>query len=220
MSVGQPEFVDNPEPRCPVVLLLDTSASMQGEPIRELNAGILVFNESVRRDSLSSLRVEVAIITFGETVQLVQDFVTISQFYPPTLGTNGRTPMGEAILYALDILEDRKITYRNNNMQYYQPWVFLITDGAPTDTWDRAAQRVRQAETDKKLSFFTVGVKGANFDALRQIAPPTRSPLMLKGLNFKDLFVWLSQSMSRVSSGSVADGMTDLPPVGWGQAPR
>lgn len=220
MPVGQPEFIDNPEPRCPVVLLLDTSASMEGEPIRELNEGIVVFNESVRRDSLASLRVEVAIITFGETVQLVQDFVTVSQFYPPKLETNGRTPMGEAILYAFDYLEDRKITYRSNNMQYYQPWVFLITDGAPTDTWNQAAQRVNQAEHDKKLSFFAVGVKGANFDALRQITPPTRPPLMLKGLNFKGLFVWLSQSMSKVSSGKVGDGMTDLPPIGWGQAPR
>jgi uncharacterized protein YegL len=78
MFVGKPEFVDNPEPRCPVVLLLDTSGSMQGEPIKALNKGIEIFNESVRRDSLSSLRVEVAIITFGETFQLVQDFVTIS----------------------------------------------------------------------------------------------------------------------------------------------
>lgn len=220
MPVGQPEFIDNPEPRCPVVFLLDTSASMQGEPIRELNEGIVVFNESVRRDSLSSLRVEVAIITFGETVQLVQDFVTISQFYPPKLETKGRTPMGEAVVYALDILEDRKITYRRNNIQYYQPWVFLITDGAPTDTLHQAAQRVNQAENGKKLSFFAVGVKGANFDALRQITPLTRPPLMLKGLKFKDLFVWLSQSMSKVSSGKVGEGMTDLPPIGWGEAPR
>lgn len=220
MFVGKHEFVDNPEPRCPVVLLLDTSGSMQGEPIKALNKGIEIFNESVRRDSLSSLRVEVAIITFGETFQLVQDFVTISQFRPPTLQANGRTPMGGAIGYAIDYLEDRKITYRDNHIQYYQPWIILITDGAPTDNWSQASQRIHQAQKDNKLSFFTIGVEGANFDQLKQIAPPDRPPLKLNGLNFKDLFVWLSQSMSRVSSGKVGEGMTDLPPIGWGAAPR
>jgi len=34
---------ENPEPRCPCLLLLDTSGSMMGEPIRELNDGLVVF---------------------------------------------------------------------------------------------------------------------------------------------------------------------------------
>jgi uncharacterized protein with von Willebrand factor type A (vWA) domain len=37
------EFVDNPEPRCPCLLLLDTSASMAGRRINELNAGLETF---------------------------------------------------------------------------------------------------------------------------------------------------------------------------------
>ena len=40
MAEEQALFADNPDPRCPVVLLLDTSASMLGEPIRELNQGV------------------------------------------------------------------------------------------------------------------------------------------------------------------------------------
>ena len=34
------EFAENPEPRVPVVLLIDKSASMNGQPIEELNNGI------------------------------------------------------------------------------------------------------------------------------------------------------------------------------------
>ena len=33
------EFVDNPEPRCPCVLLLDVSGSMTGSRIQALNNG-------------------------------------------------------------------------------------------------------------------------------------------------------------------------------------
>ncbi|MEH2026398.1 vWA domain-containing protein [Nostoc sp.] len=221
MAVGQPEFpefVNNPEPRCPVILLLDTSGSMKGKPIEELNKGIEVFKREIQQDPIAALRVEVAIITFGP-VHLAQDFITIDDFISPVLTANNTTPMGEAIEYAMNLLEDRKETYRNNGMQYYQPWVFLITDGAPDldSPWQRASQLVRRSDSEKKLSFFTVGVEGADMNILKQIAPPIRPPLMLKGLDFQSMFVWLSQSMTRVSSGKVGGGMTDLPPVGWGQ---
>lgn len=215
MPVGLPEFIENPENRCPVILLLDTSGSMAGEPIQELNRGLTVFKESVQEDAMAALRVEVALITFG-SVQLVQDFVTIDHFTPPKLKAKGVTPMGEAIECALDRLEARKATYKASGIQYYRPWVFLITDGAPTDNWESAAQRVSQAETQRKLSFFAVGVQGADMKTLRQIAPHERPPVLLNGLDFRSLFVWLSQSMKRVSSGKVGEQLA-LPPVGWGQ---
>lgn len=34
------EFAENPEQRCPCLLLLDTSGSMGGRPIAELNEGL------------------------------------------------------------------------------------------------------------------------------------------------------------------------------------
>jgi uncharacterized protein YegL len=215
MPVGLPEFVENPENRCPVILLLDTSGSMSGQPIQELNRGLAAFKEDVQKDAQASLSVEVAIVTFSP-VRLTQDFVTIDQFTPPRLEAKGSTPMGEAIEYALDLLENRKQIDKNNGILYYRPWVFLITDGAPTDYWEGAAQRVREAEESRRLSFFTVAVQGADMNKLRQIAPPEGPPVTLNGLNFRTLFVWLSTSMKRVSSGKVGEAVA-LPPVGWGQ---
>lgn len=215
MAVGLPEFVENPENRCPVILLLDTSGSMSGQPIQELNRGLAAFKEDVLRDAQASLSVEVAIVTFGP-VRLIQDFVTIDHFTPPKLEADGVTPMGEAIEYALDLVEKRKQTYKNNGILYYRPWVFLITDGAPTDYWQNAAQRVREEEEQRRMLFFTVAVQNADMNKLREIAPPGRPPVMLNGLDFRALFVWLSTSMKRVSSGKVGEAVA-LPPVGWGQ---
>ncbi|TWH61859.1 LOW QUALITY PROTEIN: uncharacterized protein YegL [Dulcicalothrix desertica PCC 7102] len=217
MPVGLPEFVFNPEPRCPVILLLDTSGSMSGQPIKELNDGIMAFKQSIQQDGLASLRVEVAIVTFGESVSVAQNFVTIDQFVPSGLKAYGATPMGEAINYALDLLEERKENYRENGIQYYRPWVWLITDGAPTDYWQNAAQRVRDAENNRKISFFTVGVKGADITTLSQIAPPERPPIWLDGLKFRDMFLWLSQSMKQVSHSKPGGTMIALPSVGWSQ---
>lgn len=62
---GDPGFAENPENRCPCLLLLDTSGSMQGPPIAELNAGLMQFRDELLSDSMAAKRVEVAIITFG-----------------------------------------------------------------------------------------------------------------------------------------------------------
>lgn len=216
MAVGMPKFVENPENRCPVILLLDTSGSMSGQPIQELNRGLAAFKADVLKDSQASLSVEVAMITFGPIVKLIQNFVTIDQFTPPRLEVDGVTPMGAAIEYALDFLENRKQTYKDNGILYYRPWVFLITDGAPTDSWNSAAQRLKQAEAQSRLSFFAVGVKGADMNILKQISPPERPPVTLNGLDFREMFVWLSASMKRVSSGKVGQAVA-LPAMGWGQ---
>jgi uncharacterized protein YegL len=215
MPVGFPEFVQNPENRCPVILLLDTSGSMIGDAMTALNQGVNLFKENIQADTKASLSVEVALITFGP-VKLVQDFVTIDQFTPPTLVADGVTPMGEAIEYALDLLTTRKTVYQENGIQYYRPWIFMITDGAPTDPWQDAAARIRQGETDRKFCFFSVAVEGADLKTLSQIAPVDRPPVLLNGLDFQSLFVWLSKSMKRVSSGKVGEAV-ELPPVGWGQ---
>jgi uncharacterized protein YegL len=218
MPIGNnADFANNQEPRCPVVLLLDNSGSMSGQPIQQLNQGLAVFKQSVEQDALAALRVEVAIVSFGP-VRMCQGFVTIDQFVPPQLQAEELTPMGEAIDYALDLLENRKIDYRNNGIQYYRPWVFLITDGGPTDTWQPAAQRVRQGEKDKKFSFFAVGVQGADMGILSQIAPPSRPPLLLNGLDFQSLFQWLSASTTSVSHSQPGDTtMIQTPPITWGQ---
>ncbi len=211
------EFAENPEPRCPCVLLLDTSGSMQGDPIEALNQGLLSLKDELMKNSLAARRVEVAIITFDSHVNIVQDFVTADQFNPPILTAQGLTTMGAGIHKALDMVQERKSLYRANGIAYYRPWVFMITDGEPQGELDhlieQAAQRLQGDEANKRVAFFTVGVENANMMRLNQLA--VRTPLKLKGLNFIEMFVWLSASMSAVSHSQI-DEQVALPPIGWG----
>lgn len=220
MRFGLPEFVQNPENRCPVTLLLDCSASMRGFAIDELNAGLRAFQQQVQADDLASLRVELAIIAFGGDVSVVQDFITIDDLGPPHLEAAGDTPMGEALGLGLRLVEARKAVYRANGIHYYRPWVFLITDGAPTDglAWQRAALDMQEADLTGRLTFFTIGAGSADMNILREIASPNRPPLMLRDMKFRDLFQWLSASVRRVSMSRIEGERLALPPVtGWAE---
>ncbi len=209
------EFAMNPDPRCACVLLLDTSASMAGEPINALNASLRAFQEDLQEDPLARRRVEVSVVTFGSGgVKKVQDFVPAGEFIAPVLEAAGSTPMGEAMNLALDMVRDRKIDYKKNGIAYYQPWIFMMTDGAPNpgSPWKEAAERAQAEISAKGLVFFAVGVADADSRVLCQITPRT---LMLDGMKFRELFIWLSQSQKRVS-GSKPGEQTALPAVNFG----
>lgn len=212
------EFEDNPEPRCPVVLLLDTSGSMSGRPIQELNEAVNAFAEETKADALASLRIEVAIVTFGGGVEAIdtangygtvpfdagQAFVTVDQFNAPTLGAGGDTPMGEAMRRALQLLRDRKDIYKANDTDYFRPWIVMVTDGGPTDqNWESAADQACAEEDRKGVIVFAFGVEGANLQTLGRFS---RQPaMMVGGYNFKELFRWVSKSLSGVSRSRPGD---------------
>lgn len=210
-------LAENPEPRCPCVLLLDNSGSMRGQPLDELNEGLRQFQDELMSDELAAKRVEVAIVTFGP-VNTVMDFTEAQLFQAPHLTVAGDTPMGQAIETGLDMVRNRKAAYRANGVAYYRPWVFLITDGGPTDSWQNAARLVREGEQSKSFTFFPVGVEGADFEKLAQIS--VREPLRLQALKFRELFSWLSASLKAVSHSNPGDVDTVVlqdptGPKGW-----
>jgi uncharacterized protein YegL len=208
-AFNPPVKQDNPDPRVACALLLDTSYSMRGDRIEHLNAGFTAFCASIAEDPLARKRTDVTVITFGGAVEVAVPFHEGRDLTPTTFAAQGATPLGEALDTGLDLLAARKSEYKEAGLEYFRPWLFVITDGMPTDEqrFARASKRVREAEAAKEITVFTVGAGEADLETLSQLSA-VREPLALNGVRFEELFAWLSTSMSVVTQSS-AFGPTD-----------
>ena len=209
------DLIDNPSPRSPCLVVLDTSGSMSGSPIAQLNSGLQQFITELNADEVAACSVELAVLTAGEGVQEVLPFTAAMDLQTcAPFAASGLTPLGAAVERGLDMLERRKAEYRQNGVAYYQPWLVMISDGSPTDAWQNAAQRARSLAEQRKLVSLMVGVNDANMQILGQFS--NRPALKLDGLKFTEFFKWLSASMSRVSASASTTANVSLPAMdGW-----
>ena len=226
------DLVNNPTPRVPICLCLDTSGSMgavEGDcvqtgqtvfkdgrtwnvvtggtsRIEELQKGVEQFYKAIREDEMAVYSAEICIVTFDNKATCVMDFANVErQGDIPTLCPVGDTAMGEGVNLALDLLERRKQEYKDKGVDYYQPWLVLMTDGVPNGdpvALDRAITRTAQAVNQRKLTVFPIGIGNeADMNVLNSFSPK-RSALKLQGLKFQEFFSWLSKSVSKTSQST------------------
>ncbi|CAM3895036.1 VWA domain-containing protein [Cereibacter sphaeroides] len=185
---------------------------MTGAPITELQEGVSTFFAQLLADDVAEYSAEVAVVTFGGNVDMAVDFAAVTRQTVPSLTAGGMTPMGEAVETALELLHTRKEEYKRAGVDYYQPWLVIMTDGAPTDNISKASRLVDDLVREKKLAVFAIGIgKDADMNELAKLSGG-RPPLKLKGLEFGQFFLWLSASVGRVSQ-SVPGNKVDLDPV-------
>ena len=150
------EFADNANERTPCVLVLDCSGSMRGEPIKQLNAGLKALENELKDDIDASSRVQLLIIkAFGkDEVETTSDWVDAMNFTAPVMEAGGLTPLGKAMELALQKIEEQKCLYDSCGITSKRPWIFLISDGEPTDyDWEIVAKKCRDAQNANLRSF-------------------------------------------------------------------
>ncbi|MDF3833977.1 VWA domain-containing protein [Cupriavidus basilensis] len=207
-------LIDNTEQRTPLVLVLDCSGSMDGEPIQQLNEGLKLLEQELKSDVIASKRVRILVVKFGgyDSAEIAGDWCDAMDFSAPQLRADGTTPTGQAIELALAEIEQEKLRFRQAGVAYTRPWLFLMSDGAPTDQWEPSATQARRAEQANKVAVFPIAVgAGASADVLQQFSNRGAGGVkQLKGLQFRELFLWLSASMQVVSQ-STPGGQAQLP---------
>lgn len=215
-------LVDNSEQRTPLILVLDCSGSMGGLPISHLNEGLQLLEKELKDDVIAAKRVRVLVVQYGghDDASVVDDWRDAMDFSAPRLRALGTTPMGHAVDLALDEIEREKSRFREAGVAYTRPWLFLMSDGVPTDRWEEAAQRCRNAEQANQVAVFPIAVGDADEYVLGQFSQGGESSVKrLQGLQFRELFLWLSASMQVVSQ-STPGGKAQLPSTdAWSSVP-
>lgn len=199
------EYISEPHVAC--CLLVDTSGSMTGVKIAELNEALRNFKTTVCIDTLAAKRVDVCVVEFNERARVVTPFCPISQFVPPTLSARSVTSMATGIHFALEAVHKQVSRYHAAGVECYKPFVLMITDGVPTEDMTGIAELIAAREGEGRyghLRFHAFGVKGADMDLLASL---THRVLAIDNNAFKDVFNWLSKSMHIISHSNPADNV-------------
>ncbi|PCK92892.1 VWA domain-containing protein [Pseudomonas viridiflava] len=133
----------------PVILLLDVSASMSGDKIRNLNDAVRDMLDTFRGSESSETEIWVSIITFGSQVNLHQSLASAGDIQWQALSASGTTPLGVALDMAKAMIEDKDVV----PSRAYRPTVVLVSDGQPDSGWkeplDRFVSDGRSAKCDR-----------------------------------------------------------------------
>ena len=184
-----------------------------GIPIKQLNMGLQNFVASIKSNDDTRSSTDIAIVTFGSKVDIVMPFGKISKDkgIPEIKASTTLTPIGEGVLTALELLNARKEGYKQMGIKYFQPWLVVITDGAPQGpnavaNMELAIKACNELERDDKLVVFNIGVgSGVDFDCLKRLSVKREEPISINSTDFGKLFEFLGSS----SSSIVSSGMND-----------
>ena len=195
-----PKIINANDPHMALVFLLDTSGSMAGTPIRNLNDGLNRFKTEVCKSDQTRDILDVAIIEFNSNHNIVQEFVPVEYMDNVNLSATGSTRMSPAIREALNMVNEKSRFYRKEaGSEPYKPWVILISDGAPDpdDDISIVAKEIKAMENAGQVSFRSLGVEGYDSKTLHILSGP--KVMKLEGTDFTSFFDWVNKSMRATS---------------------
>ena len=194
-----PQIINANEPHMACLLLLDTSGSMSGVPISELNNAINRFKTEVCKDKTTRDVLDIAVIGFNSRPTVIQEFVPIEYMEPLNMKADGGTNMVSAIETAINMITERSRFYRRSGSEPYKPWIIMISDGFGGNV-DTIAETIHTLESESKLNFFSLGVEGYDSQTLHKLSG--KKVMKLSGYDFTSFFDWVNKSMRSVSQSS------------------
>jgi uncharacterized protein YegL len=198
--------------RLPVYLLLDVSGSMSGDPIESVRQGMKTLLGELKGDPQALETVWISVITFGSTAQRAVPLTELITAREPELAAGGSTALGAALRLLMESMRQdvRKTTAEQKGD--WKPLVFLMTDGAPTDDWEGAADELKRAGTGNVIAL----AAGHHADAtlLKRITDTVLRMADLQPGAMQAFFKWVSSSVSAssVNVAQQAGAPITLPP--------
>lgn len=217
IKMGLNDFTITKERALPIFVLADTSGSMNGEKIQAVNKAIHDMVNTLR--NVNDIRgvFKISIIAFGGDKVIVKQHPTdVRDIQLEELTAAGKTPMGEAITVATELIEDKTIVKSND----YLPTVVLLSDGYPTDfpggknatfeqylEWE-PIKKMHEGERSKKCMRVAMSVDaGTDMSMLKAFLDNGTEPMLATDADdIAKLFKWVTMStISRMTSANPDD---------------
>lgn len=175
MEFNPADFTVEEPKSIPVVLLLDTSYSMSGEPIQKLNQAVEAMIKEFKKAETMETFIKLSIITFGSEngVDLHTPLTEVSNIDFQPLSVNGATPMGTAFKMAKAMIDDKSI-FKGRD---YRPTIILLSDGGPTDDWKNSLNDFTTNGRSAKCDRMAVAIGSADKNVLNKFISGCENPL-------------------------------------------
>ena len=203
--------------RLPVYLVLDCSGSMFGDPIEAVNQGVKALVAELQSEPYAIETAYLSVITFESTAQQVCPLTELMAFQPPTLSAGGTTALGGALKLLTQCFEKEVKKASDSQKGDWKPLVFLMTDGMPTDTWEKAADELKKKKPANIIA--CAAGSGADEYTLKKLTEIVVKLDNLQPDTLKQFFKWVSQSIKQTSQ-SVAQVMADNQPINLPPPPQ
>lgn len=200
--------------KLPVYLLIDTSGSMEGEPIQAVNVGLQALIAYLRQDPYALDSVNISIITFDQEVKNILPLTELSLIQLPEINTprSGPTHLGEALKMVCEKVDEEVNRSTQEQKGDWMPLLFVMTDGKPSDTqtFNKWAPIVR----NNKFANIIACAAGPKADEsiLKKITDTVVSLDTTDLHTFGKFFEWVSNSISVGNRSVGANNEILLPP--------
>ena len=194
--------------RLPIYFVLDVSESMIGEPLRKMEEGIGKIVASLRQDPHSLETVYISLIVFAGQAKALTPLIDLVSFYPPKMPIGGGTSLGKALDVLMSEIDTKVKKTSFEERGDWQPVVFLITDGRPTDNPNAAVAKWKRDYASKaSLVSITLG-NHADMHILKQLSDEVLALENSSGDDFNKFIEWVSASVRAQSQKIEIEGQS------------